>query len=295
MRSVALPRAALVAGLALMAMGQSVLFAIFGPLGRDMGMSEVMVGGVISLAAIAVVLTSPWWGRQADRRGRRPVFLFAIGGLSATTLGFTLVLEAGRAGWLAGVGAFVLLALARIVYGLSVTGAQPAASGWIADTTTEADRTGGMAMIGAAFGIGAILGPVLAWALSGFGLLVPLYTVSGLGLMVCVFAWFVLPESRRASIDESPTLKVSDPRLRVPLATTIAVFIVISGLQQTLAFYVQDLGDLDNAETANRVGQTLALLAAVIFATQITVAIRKPAPSIILPIGLGAGALGALV
>ena len=73
-----------------------------------------MVGGVISLAAIAVVLASPAWGRQVDRWGRRPVFLTSMAGLAITTLLFTLALEAGRAGWIAGLGAFALLALARI-------------------------------------------------------------------------------------------------------------------------------------------------------------------------------------
>jgi len=295
MASTLLPRVALLAGLALMSMGQSVLFAIFGPLGRDMGMSEVMVGGVISLAAIAVVLTSPWWGRQVDQRGRRPVFPFAMGGLGLTTLLFTLALEAGRAGWIAGLGAFLLLALTRVIYGLSVTGAQPAAAGWVADTTSAEERTGGMAMIGAAFGIGTILGPVLAWGLSGFGLLVPLYTVATLGILICLLAWRVLPETRVAAAEPSAPLRPLDPRLRLTLGTLVAVFVVISSLQQTLAFYVQDTGGLDNATTAARVGQALALLAAVIFATQVVVAIRKPSPNLILRLGLGIGVIAAAV
>ena len=61
----ALARLALLLGLVLMAMRQTVLFALFGPLGRDMGLSEIMVGGVISLAAVAVFLTSPCWGGRA--------------------------------------------------------------------------------------------------------------------------------------------------------------------------------------------------------------------------------------
>ncbi|WP_430448851.1 MFS transporter [Rhodophyticola sp.] len=295
MSSTVLPRMALLAGLALMSMGQTVLFAIFGPLGRDMGMSEVMIGGVISLAAIAVVLTSPWWGRQVDRIGRRPVFLFAMAGLGVTTLVFALMLEAGRAGWIAGTGAFLLLGLSRIVYGLSVTGAQPAAIGWVADTTSAAERTGGMAMIGAAFGIGTILGPVLAWGLSGFGLLVPLYTVAALGGAVCLLAWRLLPETLVAAPIPPPPLRPLDPRLRATLGTLVVVFVVISALQQTIAFYVQDVGDLDNATTAANVGQALALLAAVIFVTQIFVANRKPAPGLIVRLGLGIAIVGPVV
>jgi len=290
-----LPRLVLMAGLALMAMGQTVLFAIFGPLGRDMGMSEVMVGGVISTAAVAVVLASPWWGRQVDRKGRRPVFLIAMAGLGLTTLAFVAALEAGRAGWVAGLGAFAVLAATRVIYGLSVTGAQPAAAAWIADTTNEADRTGGMAMIGAAFGIGTILGPVLAWSLSGFGLLVPLYTVAGAALLVCAFAWRMVPEPERVSATSNPKLSLGDPRIVGILATLVCVFVVISSLQQTLAFYVQDTGGLDGTQTAARVGQALALLAAVLFVTQAGVAIRKPPARGILLIGLPIGVVGAAV
>ena len=290
-----LPRLVLMAGLALMAIGQTVLFAIFGPLGREMGMSEVMVGGVISTAAVAVVLASPWWGRQVDRKGRRPVFLFAMAGLGLTTLAFVAALEAGRAGWVAGLGAFAVLAATRVIYGLSVTGAQPAAAAWIADTTSEADRTGGMAMIGAAFGIGTILGPVLAWGLSGFGLLVPLYTVAGAALVVCALAWRMVPEPQRVTDTTPPKLSLSDPRIVGILATLVCVFVVISSLQQTLAFYVQDTGGLDSTETAARVGQALALLAAVLFVTQAGVAIRKPPARAILLVGLPIGVVGAAV
>lgn len=285
----------LLAGLALMSMGQTVLFAIFGPLGRDMGLSELMIGGVISLSAIAVVVASPWWGRQSDRIGRKPVFVISALGLGLATLAFTAALEAGRAGWVTGLAAFALLAGTRMIYGLGVTGIQPAAAGWVADTTTAQERTGGMAMIGAAFGIGSILGPTLAWLLSGFDLLLPLYVIAVGGLIVAGFAWRFLPETRQQT--ERPTVSLSplDPRLTATLATVVCVFSVIAGLQQTLAFYVQDIGQLTNPETARRVGQAFALLAAVLFATQILVAVRKPKPKRILLLGLILGAAGAAV
>ncbi|MEM1066336.1 MAG: MFS transporter, partial [Pseudomonadota bacterium] len=289
------PMIVLLAGLALMSMGQTVLFAIFGPLGRDMGLSELMIGGVISLSAIAVVVASPWWGRQSDRIGRKPVFVISALGLGLATLAFTAALEAGRAGWVTGLAAFALLAGTRMIYGLGVTGIQPAAAGWVADTTTAQERTGGMAMIGAAFGIGSILGPTLAWLLSGFDLLLPLYVIAVGGLIVAGFAWRFLPETRQQT--ERPTVSLSplDPRLTATLATVVCVFSVIAGLQQTLAFYVQDIGQLTNVETARRVGQAFALLAAVLFATQILVAVRKPKPKRILLLGLILGAAGAAV
>ena len=202
------------------------------------------------------------------------------------------MLEAGRAGWVTGIWAFVLLALARVIYGLSVTGAQPAAAGWIADITTPEERTGGMAMIGAAYGVGAILGPVLAWMLSGFGLLVPLYAIAALALAIFLLASRALPETRVSTPDTAPKLSPFDPRLRLELGTLVIVFVVISSLQQTLAFYVQDTGGIDTATTVARVGQALALLALVMFATQVAVALRKPSPKLILRVGLIFGAGG---
>lgn len=288
-------RAALVAGLALMAMGQTVLFALLGPVARELGLNEIMVGGIISLAAVTLVLASPWWGRRVDRWGRRPVFLTAMIGLSITTLLFAATLEAGRTGLWTGVTAFAVLALTRMIYGFAVTGAQPAAAAWMADTTTTEARTSGMAIIGAAFGLGAVLGPTLAWLMAGMSLLAPLYLISALALGAAVLAWWTLYETVPAGSETAMRLSPTDRRLGPTLLIVLIVFTVISGIQQSVAFYVQDTAGLDAADTAARVGQAMALLALVMFVTQATIAAGKPEPRLIVSAGAAVGAVGCLV
>ncbi|MEM9011028.1 MAG: MFS transporter [Pseudomonadota bacterium] len=288
-------RIVLLAGMGLIPMGQTVLFALLGPIAREFGLTEVMVGAIISLAAVTAVIAAPWWGQRCDRWGRRPVFLAAMLGLAITTTVFTLVLEAGRAGWIIGVGAFLALAAARIVYGFAVMGAQPAAAGWIADTTTAEKRTAGMALIGAAFGLGAILGPTLAWAMSGFDLLAPLYLIAALALLAAVAAALGLPETMRPATGDRPSLSPADRRLRLTLISTLLAFVVVSSVQQTIAFYIQDIDALDAAATARRVGQAMALLALVMFVTQATLASLKLSPGGLILGGACIGSLGSIL
>jgi MFS family permease len=288
-------RLCLVVGLVLMAMGQTVLFALLGPVGRELGLSEIMVGGIISLAAVTVVIASPWWGRRVDRWGRRPVFLIAMIGLSVTTLLFAATLQAGLTGLWTGITAFAILALTRMIYGFAVTGAQPAAAAWMADTTTAQGRTGGMAIIGAAFGLGAVLGPTLAWLMAGMSLLAPLYLISALALGAACLAWWTLHETLPAGSETTLRLAPTDQRIRRTLLIVLVIFVVISSIQQSVAFYVQDIAGLDAVETAARVGQAMALLATVMFVTQATIATSKPEPRLIVSTGAAIGAVGCLV
>ncbi|WP_130406184.1 MFS transporter [Thalassococcus sp. S3] len=288
-------KVALVLGLALMAMGQTVLFALLGPVSRELGLTEIMVGGIISLAAVTVVLGSPWWGRRVDRWGRRPVFLMATCGLGVTTFLFALTLQAGLAGLWTGVTAFALLALARMIYGFAVTGAQPAAAAWMADNTTAEERTGGMALIGAAFGLGAILGPTLAWLMSGLPLLAPLYLIAGLALCATLLAWLTLPETVPVEAAMAQHLSPTDPRLRGTLLIVLTAFIVVASIQQSVAFYVQDTAGLDAAGTAARVGQAMAVLALLMFLTQGGIAALKPDPRRLIPLGAAIGCAGCVV
>jgi MFS family permease len=70
-------------GLIAFSMGQTVLFAIAGPVFREIGLGELQLGIIISAAAIVFVVSSGVWGQISDRWGRRPVMVFGL-----TTYGF---------------------------------------------------------------------------------------------------------------------------------------------------------------------------------------------------------------
>ena len=121
-------------------------------------------------------------GGLSDKLGRRPIILFSLLGFS---LNFFIQAIAPTIFWL-----FV----GRIFSG--VTGASiTTASAYIADVSTEENRAKNFGMIGAAFGLGFIIGPVIGGLLGQFGARVPFYAASGLCLVNFIYGLFILPES----------------------------------------------------------------------------------------------------
>mgnify|MGYP001989458691 CR=1 FL=1 len=88
----------LFAALVAVGMGQTIVFAVLAPLGREVGLSEVQVGGIIAGSSIMFFFASPVWGRVSDRWGRRRVMLVGLFGYTAGTLVFASVFQAALAG-----------------------------------------------------------------------------------------------------------------------------------------------------------------------------------------------------
>jgi MFS family permease len=136
-------------------------------------------------------LFAPLWGRLSDRIGRRPTLML---GLAGSVVFYSLFAIASQ------VQSLALLFVARI--GAGIMGATiPVAQAYIADTTSREQRAKGMALIGAAFGMGFTFGPLLGFFAAptgkgdpGPG---PGYAAAGLSLIALSLAWFKLPESLR--------------------------------------------------------------------------------------------------
>ena len=110
------------------------------------GASDVAIGMLVAVYPLAQLFGAPLLGRLSDRYGRRPVLLASIFG---TAVGF-VVLGAASALW--------MLFASRIIDG-ATGGNLSVAQAYIADVTDESNRSKGMGMIGAAFGLGFVLGP----------------------------------------------------------------------------------------------------------------------------------------
>jgi DHA1 family tetracycline resistance protein-like MFS transporter len=146
------------------------------------GASGLTVGLLTTSFSLAQFLFAPIWGRLSDRIGRRPVLL---GSLILTGLSYLVFAVAGS---------LPVLFVSRIFAG--VAGATlSTAQAYIADTTTPENRTRGMGLIGAAFGMGFIFGPAMGGILSRWGFSVPAYAAAGLALTAFLFALALLPES----------------------------------------------------------------------------------------------------
>ncbi len=157
------------------------------------GLIEQLIHGTVSDAsrysgwltfayATMQFLFAPLLGNLSDRYGRRPVLLLSLFGLGVDYIFLAL---APSIGW---------LFLGRIIAGLG--GASfTTATAYIADISTPQNRAQNFGMVGAAFGVGFILGPVIGGLLVEFGLRVPFIVAAILSLLNCVYGYFVLPES----------------------------------------------------------------------------------------------------
>jgi len=146
---------------------------------------------LVSSYAAMQMIGAPILGRLSDRFGRRPVFLISIFG---TFIGL-LILGFANSLW--------MLFASRILSGLTA-GNISVAQAYISDVTDEKNRARGMGMLGAAFGIGFILGPAIGGTLSVYGFAVPSFVAAGMAFINLLTVFFWLPESlsveRRAEL-----------------------------------------------------------------------------------------------
>jgi len=142
-----------------------------------------LFGGLLTFSyAIMQFLFAPVLGNLSDKYGRRPVLLFSLLGFG---LDYVLLAFAPSIGWL-----FV----GRIIAG--ITGASmTTASAYIADISTPETRAQNFGMIGAAFGLGFIVGPMIGGLLGEMGPRIPFLVAAGLALLNAAYGYFVLPES----------------------------------------------------------------------------------------------------
>jgi MFS transporter, DHA1 family, tetracycline resistance protein len=144
--------------------------------------SAVLVGLLGALYAAMQFVGGPFLGGLSDRAGRRPVLLFCLLG---TSLAYLLL----------GMADTLLLLMVAVVLAGGAGGTLATAQAYIADSTSPGDRARGLGLIGAAFGLGLIAGPVLGGLLSLYSLGAPAFAASALALCNVTFGFFILPES----------------------------------------------------------------------------------------------------
>jgi DHA1 family tetracycline resistance protein-like MFS transporter len=224
----------------------------------------IIVGALMASFALMQFLFTPVLGALSDRYGRRPILLISVlgSGLSYVLFGF--------AEYLSFLGVETVLAILFIGRMLSgITGASiSTAQAYIADTTTPEERTKGMGMIGAAFGLGFMLGPALGGLLSTISLEAPAFVAAGLAFANVIFGYFKLPESLPPERRMVTPMRGMNPvsRLSALLRRSsirpllIGIFLLnmaFSGLQSNFAVFSDvrfGFGPLDNALIFTLVG-----------------------------------------
>lgn len=198
-KAAGLPRAMIfiIAVVLLDVIGFSMLFPVTAYIVREYNTSASAVTLLTVIYAAAQFLAAPWLGRVSDRFGRRPVLLICVFG---SALGYILF-GIGGALW--------VLFLSRLIDG--VTGGNfSVATAYVADVTPPEQRARNFGMVGAAFGLGFVLGPAMGGALSQISLAAPAFAAGLLSLITVTFGYFFLPESLPPERRSHDPLKLRD-------------------------------------------------------------------------------------
>jgi MFS transporter, DHA1 family, tetracycline resistance protein len=172
-------------------LGFGVLIPQLGVYGVRFGGSPFLIGLIASSYSVMQFLFAPVLGKLSDKHGRRPVLMISQAGLVAA---YTLF---------AGASSLWLFAASRVVAG--ICGANIAtAQAYVADVTTEENRTKAMGLLGAAFGLGFVIGPGLGGLLGYWGgnLAIGGFC-AGLTLLNLVLTFFLVPESLKPGVSPS--------------------------------------------------------------------------------------------
>ena len=149
----------------------------------EFGEGGSAMGLLMASYAIMQLIFSPIWGGVSDRIGRKPVLMVGVLGFVLTQLmfGFSSAL------W--------MLLASRVLAGILSSATLPTAMAYIGDSTSERDRGGGMGIIGAAMGVGMVLGPGIAGWMATYSLSAPFFFAAGLSVVALVLIFLLLPES----------------------------------------------------------------------------------------------------
>jgi MFS transporter, DHA1 family, tetracycline resistance protein len=201
---------------------------------------------------------SPIWGRVSDRVGRRPILILGLAGSTASYAVFGLASSLSPDARLVGLSPLTWLFITRI--GAGIAGATiSTAQAYIADVTAPQERARGMALIGAAFGIGFTFGPLVGAACvssvpGGPPSPAAGYVASGLSGLALLSAIFLLPESLKATSTASrggwfllSNLKsaVARPSIGLILASMFFTTFAFAQFETTLALLTKELGLAD--------------------------------------------------
>ena len=202
--------------------------------GHSYGASPFVLGLLLGCYSLMQFLFAPIWGRLSDRRGRRPILLLALAGQAAGYLLFGLAQGLG------------LLFASRILAGVCAANISTAQA-VIADVTSPDQRARGMGMIGAAFGLGFILGPAFGGLLLQIGPAWPGLVAAMLSGCALILTWLRLPETLGARGAAGPARKapllaflrgLRAPQLGAVIAIGFLATFAFSGLESTFSLLV---------------------------------------------------------
>lgn len=215
----------------LVMVGFGIIIPVLPFYAQDLGANPTALGWLMAVYSAMQLIFAPVWGKISDNIGRKPVMLIGISGLA---LSFFLMAIATEL-W--------MLFVARIIGGILSSANMPTASAYVADITTPEMRSKGMGIIGAAAGLGFIVGPAIGGIFSKNSLQLPFY-VAGISslvtiVLVLLFIQESLPREKRGRHRTETESRLEHLRGTNGLLFLLQFFISFSlaGLEATFAYF----------------------------------------------------------
>jgi MFS family permease len=287
---------AIAGSIALSVLASALLLPLLAPLIRALHLSVFQGGLMLSIGSIVMVAAAPIWGFVSDRYGRKATIVWGFAGICTGYLLFTLVVVAGLSGSLTVTATFLLLTASRAFVGAFLSAVPAGAQAAMADVTSITERSGGMAMIGAATGLGLIAGPAVSGFLVAGGITLPLLGAIALCGLGAVTALIFFKTQPARGPKPKQTVGLFSAALLPWLVAGIALWVAIATVQISAGFYFQDRLGLDTAAAAKMLSLALTLVGAAMFAVQLLQVRRLQLPPRILVLaGAGAWIMGLLI
>jgi DHA1 family tetracycline resistance protein-like MFS transporter len=172
-----------------------------------LGVGAAGIGLLLSIYSLMQLICAPILGRLSDHVGRRPIIMI---GLLGSSFGYLIYGFAYSFFW---------LIASRALHG-ACAATVSTAQAYVADTTTEDKRAHGMGMIGAAFGLGFVLGPAIGGLLGHSSLRTPVFFAAALTFANLIFAAYALPESHQPDNQPLRWVRMIEPLLMLPRQLT---------------------------------------------------------------------------
>ncbi len=207
--------------LAVVMLGFGIIIPLLPFLIEKFGGNGVSMGLLMAIYSIMQFIFSPVWGALSDRFGRKPILMLGILGNAISMVMFGLA------------GSMTALFMARGLAGIISSATLPTAMAYISDSTDEHERGGGMGIVGAAMGVGMVLGPGLGGLMGHYSLQAPFYFAAAVSILAMMFVWFLLPESLPHEQRSMVKVKFQGPQLGEmvkALSTPIGFLLILAFL-----------------------------------------------------------------
>jgi MFS family permease len=232
--------------------GNSALATVLPAIARELGISELASGFIVSASPVVYLFAAPFWGRRADLVGSRVVLVIGMTGYSVGALLFALGVSAGLEAWITGYVLVSALMAARIVNSTLGAGLYPAAVALAVSGSAQNERARIIAALSAGYGAGMMLGPGIAAALVPISLAAPYYFISFLVLLAAGLASRLTVAAQPKQKRIGRRLNMFDHRIVRFLFVAFALFLALSMLHVVLGFIVYD--KFDTSTAAQRTG-----------------------------------------